>query len=324
MTTPSPELLAVSRRWFRAAVARQDRQLRNLLAESPALRFIGTAEGEHWQGMAVREAIGAHFHEVPEITNIEEVLGEAFEIGAMGWSCFVHRFTFGFRPEAPVTFRTTLIFALLDGSWKIVQRHASIPVSNTAILGHEHMAISALVEAAQIGFSLGQREGLASIMFTDVVSSSALAAAMGDRLWSRRIARHLADMRRIVEAHSGQFVKSLGDGTMASFTSARQALTAAAEMQTEVAAQDIEPLFRLRIGVHTGDVVQSDDDFFGTVVNKAARITAIAGPGEIRLSDATRLMVGDGDFTFSDTTSLRLQGLEGEHVVHRLDWRPAT
>lgn len=320
---PSPELLAVSRRWYDAVVSRNDKELQNFLTQDSALSFIGSADGEFWSGSAVREAIGAHFNEVPGVVRKEELFGEAYEQGSVGWSSFSHRFTFSLRPDEPVVFRTSLVFALQDGSWKIVHRHASIPVPNETIIGNEHKAMQALTEAAQVGFSLGQREGLASVMFTDIVASSALASAMGDRLWSDRIARHIAQLRQIIEDHDGQFVKSLGDGTMSSFTSARHALSAAAAIQSAMATSGEEPALGLRIGIHTGDVVQSDDDFFGNVVNKAARVAACAGPGEIRVSDATRIMVGGApDFRFTDTVSVPLKGFEGEHVIHLQAWRP--
>jgi adenylate cyclase len=77
----------------------------------------------------------------------------------------------------------------------------------------------------------------------------------------------------------------------------------------------------VRIGINTGDVVQSGDDFFGTVVNKAARIAGITGAGEIRISDATRIMVGGAsEFQFSDPANVMLKGLEGDHQVYRIDW----
>lgn len=80
------------------------------------------------------------------------------------------------------------------------------------------------------------------------------------------------------------------------------------------------PAIALRIGIHTGNVVQTNDDFFGTVVNKAARIAALAAPGEIQVSDATRKMVGEmRDYRFSNTASVQLQGLEGERLIHRLE-----
>ncbi len=322
MIRPSPELLAVARRWFRAVIERQDGQLKHFMSRGDVLRFVGSAEGETWSGPAVRKAIDAHFAEIPNVLKYEEIFAEAHEKDGVGWTFFVNRFWFETRAD-PIVFHSTLVFVLEDNAWKIVLRHASVPAPNKDTTGHEHAAIQALVDAAQQGFSLGQREGLASVMFTDVVDSSTLANALGDRAWSSRMGAHFAEIRRIIETHGGQFVKSLGDGTMSSFSSARAALSAAVEIQRAMAARTEEPVLHLRIGLHTGDVVQSDDDFFGNVVNKAARITAMAQPGTIRVSDTTRAMVGGcGDLAFTAPLVVRLKGFDGDHATHALDWAP--
>lgn len=324
MITASPELLAISHRWYNAVVSRKEPELRNFLSKGSELRFVGSAESELWLGPAVREGIGKHFNEVPDVLKKEELLGEAFETGTTGWSFFAHRFWFETLPE-PFVFRTTLIFVLEDGNWKIVHRHASLPTPNETSIGHKHAAIQDLLEAAQDGFKLGQTEGLASIMFTDIVNSSPIASAVGDREWSAIIATHFDDLRDVIEAQGGQFVKSLGDGTMSSFASARSALTAAKIIQDRLLKQIEEPKLSLRIGIHTGDVVHSGEDFFGTVVNKAARVTAIAGAGEICLSDVTQAVVGSGpDFAFSAPTTVSLKGLEGDHSVVFLKSAPGN
>ena len=73
-------------------------------------------------------------------------------------------------------------------------------------------------------------------------------------------------------------------------------------------------------GIHTGNVVQTSDDFFGTVVNKAARITALAAPGDVQVSDVTHKIVGEThDFRFTNMTSVQLEGFEGEHIIYRLE-----
>ena len=119
-----------------------------------------------------------------------------------------------------------------------------------------------------------------------------LTAPLGDQKWSALIDDHFQTIADIVKEHRGQFVKSLGDGTLSCFSSANQALIAAVEMQNAAASATEEPRLGLRIGIHTGNVVQSRGDFFGSVVNKAARITAKAAAGEILVSDTTRAMVG--------------------------------
>ena len=179
--------------------------------------------------------------------------------------------------------------------------------------------LAAVARSGQL--DLGQT-GIASIMFTDIVDSTALAAAVGDIAWSRIIKHHLDQMARLVTDHGGRMVKSLGDGTLCSFPSASAALTAARRIQQRMEAAESEPRLRLRIGIHTGDIVEAQGDYLGTVVNKAARITAVARPGEIRVSDATRAMVGSASgLEFSARETVSLKGFEGEHGLYLLDWR---
>jgi class 3 adenylate cyclase len=212
-----------------------------------------------------------------------------------------------------------LIFNLEDGVWKIVHRHGSVPLPNIEFVGIEQNAISDLVAAARRDFSLHQQEGFSSIMFTDIVNSSRLASLMGDRLWSSEVNRHFAALRKTIEESGGQFVKSLGDGTMSSFAQPAHALQAARNILRATEQSDGHAI-ALRIGIHTGSVVQTEDDFFGSVVNKAARIAALAAPGEIVVSNATRKMVGETrNGRFVSTSSVQLEGFEGEHVVHRLE-----
>ncbi len=319
MTKPSPELLAVSRRWIDAIWHRRPNEIRNMLSDREHLRFVGTGEGELWSGDAVREGIGDFFGAIPPIIEHDETFAEAYENGESGWSCLTHEISFSNQPDRIFCVRTTLIFALEDGVWKIVTRHGSVPFPNMDFVGTEQTAIADLVAAARQGFSLNQQEGFASIMFTDIVNSSRLASVMGDRLWSSEVAQHFAALRNHIEAAGGQFVKSLGDGTMSSFPDPTQALHAARAI-VQTTEQSDGPDIALRVGIHTGSVVQADDDFFGTVVNKAARIAAIAAPSEIRISDATRKMVGDTvDYRFGKATSVQLEGFEGEHLIHRLE-----
>lgn len=321
MITPSPELLAVSRRWFDAIWNKRSNEIRNLMSESVYLRFIGTAEGELWSGNAVREGIAEFFGVIPTILKQEETFSEAFESGETGWACLTHEVTLANQPDRKFHVRNTLIFALEDGSWKIVHRHGSVPIPNMEFTGTEQTAIADLVAAAQSGFALGQSEGFATVMFTDIVNSTQLVTVMGDRLWSSEVARHFEALRGIIEAEGGQFVKSLGDGTMSSFPTPQQALRAASAILRGVQKSD-GPAIALRIGMHTGEVVQTKEDFFGSVVNKAARITALAGPGDITVSEATRAMIGPADeFAFSDPTEETLRGYEGRHLIHRLQWR---
>lgn len=322
MIRPSPELLAVSRRWHQAIVNGNTEVLKDFMSSADALRFIGTAENEYWNGAVVGEGVAGFFAEIPALLSAEEVEAEAFENGETGWSSFVHRIHFEGLPEASLQ-RTTLVFVLEGAGWKIIHRHGSAPVPNIVHMGKEQTAIQRLVDAARDeGPALNQTEGLASVLFTDLEGSTKLAATMGDQRWSVLINDHFRVVEDIVKAHRGQFVKSLGDGTLSSFPSTQEALRAAIQIQDAVSTVTAEAHLGLRIGIHTGEVVQARGDFFGTVVNKAARITTQATAGEILVSDTTRAMVEKTrEFRFSNTLTVPIRGLEGQHVIHRLEWK---
>ncbi len=322
MIRSSPELLAVSRRWYEILKTKKNTdELRDFLSTTDELRFIGTGEGEFWNGRAVRDGVSGFFAAIPAPVVFEELEAEAFENGQTGWSSFVHKIQFVGFADA-VIYRTVLIFILEGAAWKIVNRHASVPTPNIELVGREQLAIQKLVDAArEEGPELTQTEGLASVLFTDVEGSTALAEALGDQRWSVIIDTHFQTLADIIRKHHGQFVKSLGDGTLSIFPSVNEALLAAVEMQTAVKSASEEPLLGLRIGIHTGDVVQSRGDFFGTVVNKASRITTAGIAGEILVSDTTRAMVGaKSTFRFADTDPRHLKGLEGQHILYRLAW----
>ncbi|WP_197917235.1 adenylate/guanylate cyclase domain-containing protein [Thiosulfatihalobacter marinus] len=318
---PSPELLAVARRWIAAIPNRRPDELRNLLTDHDHLLFVGTGDDELWRGGAVRDGVAEFFGVIPDLVRHEETFAEAHENGGTGWAVLNHELIFANQPDRLFNVRTTLVFVLEGGTWRIVHRHGSVPIPNATMTGTEQTAIADLVAAARQGFALDQRAGFASVMFTDIVNSSRIASVMGDRLWSSEVARHFAALRRIIEDADGQFVKSLGDGTMSSFPDPVHALRAAQAILTAVAGSD-GPSIALRIGIHTGPVVQTDADFFGNVVNKAARITSVAEPGEIRVSDATRDLVEPGaGLAFSLPIATVLKGFDGDHTTFRLEWR---
>lgn len=322
MIKPSPELLAVSRRWYQNHSNDVQPALPNFLSNSEYLRFLGSASGENWCGQEVRDAVVAYFRDRPDILHLEEIFSEAFEAGDIGWATIINKVTLAGRSENPFEFRDTLIFALERGSWKIVSRHGSVPTPNQVILGMEQTSMSQLAEAARESISLSQTEGLASVMFTDVVASSVIANTLGDRAWSAKINAHFEALRRVIEANGGQLVKTLGDGTMSSFASARSAMSAAGKIQRDLANEIAEPRLAVRIGVHTGDVVQSHEDFFGSVVNIAARIAAVAGRGEVLVSDVTRALVGDDpNLKFEFLGEFELPGQQGTSILHAMNWR---
>ena len=317
--TRSPELEAITRRWLTNYAGRKSQAAINVFSNSEALTYIGSDEGELFEGRAMRDFFAA-FTEDQVFLELEAMNVRAFEAGDFGWAyctMIVH------APEADmrVNFRNTFIFTMEDGVWRIVHVHNSNPKPNLEAMGYEARGLyelAASVLSTQLDIA---QTGIASIMFTDIADSTTLAEAAGDSGWSRVVSDHLAAIASQVEGQGGTLVKSLGDGTLSSFSSAGAAMRAAKAIQVMAEAETAEPRLRLRIGIHTGDVVQTDDDLVGTAVNKAARVAASAEPGEIRVSDATRAMVGGAEgFAFDDPQRVPLKGLTGEHLIHRLTW----
>ena len=169
--------------------------------------------------------------------------------------------------------------------------------------------------------------GTLTMMVTDIVGSTRRAEEMGDRRWMEVLAAHTALVRDTVAAHGGTEVKSQGDGFLLVFSSARSAILAAVDIQRLLAAQRAErpdQAVDLRIGLHTGEIVDVDGDVFGQNVVIAVRIADHAGPGEILVSGLTRdLTQAGGDLRFEDGRELDLKGLSDPWRVHRVTWTTA-
>ena len=318
--TPSPELVAVVRRWH-LAVQNKDRPvLENMLSSSEHLRYQGSADEESWSGAVFRDGFADHVREIPDFDWDEHSL-EAFECGGVGWAHSQATLTFASNGNSALH-RFTFVLHLESGVWKMVQMHVSNPMSNMDKIGIEHEALNALVAAARHGFRQDQSEGTASVMFTDIADSSELTRQMGDHKWTEIISRHLDRAEQVIVTNRGRLVKSLGDGTMSIFPSVQDAVQAAMALQQDNELVDAAVPLGLRVGIHTGEVVQRDEDFFGTVVNKAARVTDVSGPNEIHVSDVTRLMLNaDTGLQFSAPKPVLLKGFGGRQTVYRLAWQ---
>lgn len=128
------------------------------------------------------------------------------------------------------------------------------------------------------------RRRLAAILAGDVVGYSRMMAK--DETATYRDLRSLFDdiVGPAVARNRGRIFKQTGDGFLASFASAHEALEAAGKIQSALASRR----FDLRIGVNVGDVIEEDDDTYGNSVNVAARLESMARPGSIYVSDAVR------------------------------------
>ena len=149
---------------------------------------------------------------------------------------------------------------------------------------------------------------LATVMFTDIVSSTERAAELGDRRWRDLIETHDALVRRQLERHRGRAVKTLGDGFLATFDGPARGIRCAQAIRDEVRALGVE----IRAGLHTGELEVVGDDVAGMAVNIGARVGAKAGPGEVLVSSTvTDLVVGSG-LEFLERGTHELKGVPGE------------
>jgi class 3 adenylate cyclase len=167
----------------------------------------------------------------------------------------------------------------------------------------------------------------ATVLFTDLVGSTELRGRLGEEAADelRRTHDHL--LAHAVEAHHGQVVKGLGDGIMATFAGAADAVGAAVAIQQAVdrlnrSGKSPEPI-AVRVGLSAGDVGFDGDDVHGTPVIEASRLCGAASGGRILISDVVRLLAGLADDQLIDQGPLDLKGLERAVQACEVCWEPA-
>ncbi len=170
-------------------------------------------------------------------------------------------------------------------------------------------------------------DGTVAILFSDIEDSTVLTEKLGDERWLEVLREHNAIFREQISRHEGYEVKSQGDGFMLAFPDPCEALECAIGVQRAFAERERDgsgELLRVRIGLHTGEVISEEGDYFGKNVILAARIAAQAVGGEILVSeemrDAASSGNGNGGLRFDDGRELELKGLAGSHRVFRADW----
>jgi class 3 adenylate cyclase len=152
---------------------------------------------------------------------------------------------------------------------------------------------------------------LVTLLFTDLVNSTQLAAELGDTRWREVLSRHFESARVALERYRGREVDTTGDGLLATFSAPAPALHCAAAIQRAARSEGLQ----VRAGVHVGEVEVVGRDVRGVAVHEAARIMAEADADEILVSETVRLFAGSG-LVFEDLGARALKGLEG-------DWRLA-
>ena len=169
-------------------------------------------------------------------------------------------------------------------------------------------------------------DGTVAILFSDIEDSTVLTEKLGDEQWLRVLREHNTIFREQISRHDGYEVKSQGDGFMLAFPDPCEALECAIEVQRAFAEREqAGESLRVRMGLHTGEVISEEGDYFGMNVILAARIAAQAVGGEILVSeemrDAAKSGNGNGNgLSFDGGRELELKGLAGSHRVFRAEW----
>jgi class 3 adenylate cyclase len=179
--------------------------------------------------------------------------------------------------------------------------------------------VDALVDELEEFFT-GRREStgdrvLTTLLFTDVVDSTARAVALRDRNWRAVLDNHDAAARAVIERYGGLEVNTTGDGFLAKFDSPTQAVRAAREIVTSATEADLA----VRVGIHSGECERRGDDLAGITVHIAARVAARAEPSEVLVSRTVRDLLAGSELRFAERGEYRLKGLPDEWQLFALE-----
>jgi class 3 adenylate cyclase len=152
---------------------------------------------------------------------------------------------------------------------------------------------------------------LSTVMFTDIVGSTERAEALGDDAWAAELEAHNDVVKRHVASARGEVVKFTGDGALATFDGPARAINCACAIRDSV--QDLG--LTVRAGLHTGEVEIADGDVHGIAVHVAARIMAMAGPGEVFVSGVVPPLVLGSRISFKSHGTHELRGVRGRWPV---------
>jgi class 3 adenylate cyclase len=156
---------------------------------------------------------------------------------------------------------------------------------------------------------------LATVLLTDIVDSTRHAAEMGDRQWRELLDRHDELARRAIERFRGRFWHTTGDGVLATFEAPGRAIRCTLDMSDELADIGLS----IRAGLHAGEVELRDDDIGGIAVHIAARVAAIAGPGEVLVSRTVTDLVAGSGITFTDRGAHSLKGVPTDWQLYLVE-----
>jgi class 3 adenylate cyclase/pimeloyl-ACP methyl ester carboxylesterase len=155
---------------------------------------------------------------------------------------------------------------------------------------------------------------LATVMFTDIVGSTERAVEVGDHAWRDLLGRHHAVVRAMIGRYRGREVDTAGDGFLATFDGPARAVRCARAITEAVHPLGLE----VRAGVHTGEIETVGDDVRGVAVHIGARVTALAGPSQVLVSQTVKDLVAGSGLVFEEAGEHALKGVPDTWRLYRV------
>ena len=155
---------------------------------------------------------------------------------------------------------------------------------------------------------------LATVLFTDIVDSTAIVERIGDAAWRDVLADHNRLLRDDLNLFRGREITTTGDGFLAMFDGATRAVRCGVSMTRSAQTAGLA----IRVGIHTGEVEMVGSDARGLAVHAAARVMSFAGPGEVLVSSTTKDLLEGSGLVLEDMGSRELKGLPGDRRLFRL------
>ena len=186
--------------------------------------------------------------------------------------------------------------------------HFAIAGDTDAVLREIEAFISTLASATD---EADADRALVTLLFTDLVGSTAAAAAMGDRRWSELVERHHREASALIDRHRGHVVDTAGDGILATFDGPGRAIRCGLAMVEAVRDLGLE----VRAGVHAGECERAGERLRGLAVHIGARVAALAKPSEVLVSSTVKDLVAGSGIDFTDRGAHELKGVPGEWRV---------
>ena len=223
---------------------------------------------------------------------------------------------------------TTFCLVLADSADLIstihAKAHGSIPNDIAEVDQSEILSFMGRIADIPTGERQGKLpvdRGMRTIMFTDLVGYTSMTSRLGDDRAFKMLREHNTVVRDLLTRFGGREVKHTGDGVMASFDLADQAVHAAIGIRggiANISVPDIDETLNIRIGMTSGEPLQEGEDLFGSVVNLASRLCDLAETNEILLSDDCRNELTETDFALASIGEVTIRGFDKPIYVSRV------